>query len=151
MKTKPLALLAAAVALLGLGLFAGSVVGDDGSVDVAERIGGDFGEPIDQTATPARSPRAVAAAKAKKPKVLHGSGQPIMLGSGENSSVSLQCPKKYPVPISAGLDTSIPGIFPGIIRRSSLNRAMLVAAINTTRTTGQWTPTIVCMKGAKEA
>ncbi|MBK5117845.1 MAG: hypothetical protein JJE23_13125, partial [Thermoleophilia bacterium] len=63
-----------------------------------------------------------------------------------------KCPKKFPVPISAGLETSMPGIFPGVIARSpNVARAMVIGAVNTTATDGQWSPTIACMKGVKEA
>jgi hypothetical protein len=145
------ALLVGAVALLGLGLFAGSVAGDDGGIDVADRLGGGFGDPIEQVATLDGPARAETAAKRKKPKVLHGRGQAIELAGGANSLISLQCPKKYPVPVSAGLDTSIAGIFPGIITRDDRPRAMLVAAVNATDRAGRWTATMACMKGVKEA
>ena len=151
MKTKIALLAGAAAALLTLGLSVGASIGDDGTNAVAERLSGDYGEPIVQRlVVPDR--RASTAKKRKKPIVLHGTGSPVDIAAGEESIVALKCPKKYPVPISAGLETSIPGIFPGIITRSpDVKRAMTVGVSNETMTDGKWLPTAACMKGAKEA
>lgn len=136
---------------LGLGLFAGTVVGGDGSAETADRLDA-RGETTAQTARSVGGPAAAGKRSAKKPKVVHGRGQPIEIGAGETNAISLRCPKKFPVPLSAGLDTSAAGIFANAIYRDpDAKRAMLVIATNTTDAPGQWTATSACMKGAKEA
>lgn len=158
--TTALALIAGLLA----GAFATEVVGADDANDPAERIAGSFQRPLEQRARAAgtpvgparpatrRSARSALTAGGRRPKVLHGAGQPVTLAGGETSSISLRCPRRYPVPISAGLESSIPGIFPGLITRDPQGRrAMLVGAVNQTAGEGQWRATIVCLRGAKEA
>jgi hypothetical protein len=149
---RTVALLACGATLAAGGIFAGSVIGGDGSIDTADRIGGDYSDPIVQQLDATGTKRvAGTAGKAKKPKVIYGTGEVTSVDPEGNSTISLICPKKYPVPLSAGLDTSIAGIFPGRITRSdSAPRAMLVAVVNTTKEAGEWTPTAVCAKGMKE-
>jgi hypothetical protein len=140
-----------ALALRGLGLFAGTVLGGDGSVETADRLEAP-GDTTIQTARSLSGPVTAGKRGAKKPKVVHGRGQPIAIDSRETNAISLRCPKKFPVPLSAGLDTSAAGIFPNAIYRDpDAKRAMLVIATNTTEAAGQWTATSACMKGAKEA
>lgn len=152
MKTKLALLTVGATVLLTLGLSVGASIGDDGTNSVTDRLAGEFGKPaVQRVSSP--SARAVTGGKKSKPKVLHGSGAVVDLAPGAESLIALKCPKKFPVPISAGLETSMPGIFPGVIARSpNVARAMVVGAVNTTEATdGQWSPTIACMKGVKEA
>lgn len=169
MRSKTLAAVAAA-ALVGSGLVAGSVIGDESANTIAEELGRDFGEPVVQRAEPEGAPaRSLANAgkkrnkkkprKRKKPKVIHGAGRPIAVGPGESSVVALRCPKRFPVPTSAGLATVDPAapeeaplVFPDYIGRYfEVPRAMLVAVVNAGAQGAEWTPTIVCMKGVKEA
>jgi hypothetical protein len=160
MRSKALAV-AAAAALVGSGLLAGTVIGEDGANAVAERLAGDFGAPRLEQAKPAPGQERDATAakkkgnkrkrKPKKPKVLHGFGSPVEVAGEASDAVALRCPKRYPVPVSAGLATEDPGIFPGYIGRAfEFQRAMLVAVVNTTTESASWTPTIVCMRGVKE-
>ncbi len=151
MKGSTTLVLTGALTLLGLGLFAGTVIGGDGSVETTDRLDPP-GEPVTQTARSTTGASVAAKRGAKKPKVTHGRGQPIEIGPGETNAISLRCPRKFPVPLSAGLDTSSAGIFPNAIYRDpDAKRAMLVAATNVTADAGQWTATSACMKGAKEA
>lgn len=157
----------AVVALVGSGLVAGSVIGGESTNTIAEELGRDFGEPVVQRATPEGAQAAIRAGagkkrkkarKPKKPKVIHGAGRPIPVGPGESSVVALRCPRRFPVPMSAGLATvdpaapdQAPHVFPDYIGRYfEIRRAMLVAVVNTGGQGAEWTPTIVCMKGAKE-
>lgn len=167
MRSKTLAAVAAA-ALVGSGLVAGSVIGDEGANTIAEELGRDFGEPIVQQATPEGPAGNSAGAsgknrkkkpkKPKKPKVTHGAGQPITVGPGTSQAVALKCPKRVPIPVSAGLATAnaepsdqVPVVFANYIGRFFEEpRAMVVAVVNAGEQAARWTPTIVCMKGVKE-
>lgn len=157
----------AVVALVGSGLVAGSVIGDEGANTIAEELGRDFGDPVVQQATPegaqagsraGASKKRKKARKPKKPKVIHGAGRPVPVGAGESSVVALRCPKRFPVPMSAGLATADPAapeeaplVFADYIGRYfPVPRAMLVAVVNTGEQPAEWTPTVVCMKGVKE-
>jgi hypothetical protein len=133
-----------------------------------EELGRDFGEPVVQQAKPEGAParsathaakkRRKKARKPKKPKVIHGSGSAIPVGPRESSVVALRCPKRFPVPVSAGLATvnpeapdQAPNVFADYIGRYfEIPRAMLVAVVNTGEQGAEWTPTVVCMKGVKE-
>lgn len=154
MSSSKLTAAAAAIALVGSGLLAGSVIGGDGSGPAADRIPPAFGAPIEQRAEidlPAPGRALAKSKRTKKPRVVHGSGRPIEVAAGAASSVALRCPKRYPVPVSAGLATDAPGIFPGEIGRFFESpRAMLVAVVNRSERDGSWAATIVCMKGVKE-
>lgn len=147
---------AAAVALAtvaaAIGVAAGTVIGSDGSVDVADRMSGEFGPP-DTVRLQATDTRAAVetSGKKKKPVVLHGSGSFRTVSSGDADSVTLICPSKYPVPLSAGLSTPEPGIVPGAIERSTSASGMFVGVINLSGSTLEWAPTAACAKGMKEA
>ena len=143
----------AAATVVGGGLLAASVPGDDGSVGVGERLAGPFPPPVSQLAAPAQPGSAAAARRrTRRPRVLHGVGQPVALAAGGTGAIALRCPRRFKVPISAGIESSIPGIFAGRLTRApDTPRAMVVGAVNTTDTSGEWTATIVCMRGAAEA
>lgn len=153
MKTRLALLAVGATVLLTLGLSVGASIGGDGSNGVADRLAGHFGEPtVQRVSTVSARAETAARKKQSKPTVLHGIGRIVDLPVGANSLIALKCPKKFPVPISAGLETSIPGIVAGVISRSrDVRRAMVVGAVNVLDIDGQWAPTIACMKGAKEA
>ncbi len=145
-------LAAGALALVGLGLFAGSVIGGDGSVATVDRLGPLPGseEAVVQVAR-GDSGATAAGKRSQKPSVRHGFGQPIDIAPGESSAISLKCPKKFPVPLSGGLDVSDSGVVVNAILRDSRKRAMLVIATNTSEAAAQWTAASVCAKGVKEA
>ncbi len=142
----------AAVSVLGLGLFAGSVIGSDGGVDTASRLTGDFGTP--QPVKLHFGPTTFARAKHKhKPKVIYGRSSSRSIAAGDSDLASVKCPKKYPVPLSVGLDSSGPGIFPGILAHPTVpnsDRSMNAAAVNMTSSPGQWVVTAVCAKGVAQ-
>lgn len=139
----------ATVSVLGLGAFAGSVIGSDGGVDVASRLTGDFGKP-----DPAKLHiEAGAMARAKSgggPAVVYGFTSKRPIAAGDSDLTSITCPKKFPVPLSVGLESSGPGVFPGILAHSSSDngkRVMLAAAVNTTQSAAKWQVTATCSKG----
>ena len=142
---------AIAVAFTGIGLAAGTVIGSDGSAEVGDRLSAGFGPPETvQLEVPATRARADTAGKTKKPKVIHGFGNNRTVPANGNDSISLLCPKKFPVPLSAGLSTEAPGVFPGIIERDVDEPGMFVAVVNITTNDIAWRPTAVCAKGMKE-
>jgi len=154
MKPVHTVLAAGAVALLALGALAGSVVGDDGAVGLADRIDADPGSPERQLARPA-APRGAAAGsrkrkRAKKPVVFHGAGQINELGPGESRAISLVCPKRFKVPVSAGLDSSGGVYASSLTRYFGTPRAMLIAVVNPTGEAHEFRATSVCMKRVKE-
>ena len=56
------------------------------------------------------------------------------------------------MPLAAGIETSVPGIFPGILSHDGDKpRAMLVAAVNTLDGPGQFRAASTCAKGIKDA
>jgi hypothetical protein len=142
---------AIAVAFAGIGVAAGTVMSSDGSVEIGDRLDGDYGPPETvRLEAPATRATAEASGKKKQPKVIHGSGSERVVSANSNDSISLICPKKYPVPLSAGLSTDAPGVFPGIIERSVDAPGMFVAVVNLTTNDIAWRPTAVCAKGMKE-
>jgi hypothetical protein len=142
---------AAALALTGLGVAAGTVIGSDGSAELADRISGDYG-PAEEVRVeiPAARAQAESAKKAKKPRVIHGVGATRTVPAGDSDTVSLICPTKFPVPLSGGLRTSAPGIFPGVIERSTSGPGMFIAVVNISNAELSWEPTAACAKGMKE-
>jgi hypothetical protein len=143
---------AVAATFAGLGLAAGTVVSSDGSVEVGDRLTGDYGPPetvrLEVPAT--RTTAEASGKKRRKPVVIHGFGNNRTVAGGGTDSISLLCPKKFPVPLSAGLSTEAPGVFPGIIERDVDEPGMFVAVVNVTNADIDWRPTAVCAKGMKE-
>jgi hypothetical protein len=142
---------ATAVAFAGIGVAAGTVMSSDGSVEIGDTLGGGYGPP-DAVHIRVEESRAAAGAsgKKKKPVVIHGFGSDRVVAANGNDTTHLICPSKYPVPLSAGLSTEAPGVFPGIIERSNDGPGMFVAVVNITTSDITWRPTAVCAKGMKE-
>ncbi len=144
------ALVATGLTMLGLGAFAGSVIGGDGPAD---RLAPALADPVSQVAVLEHPGTEAGTAsrkrKAKRPKVLHGSGEPLEIAAGQTSAVSLRCPGRR-VPLSAGHDADVGGIFAGAVLRDTKKRSMLVVVTNTGPDEGRWAATIACMKGVKE-
>jgi hypothetical protein len=147
---KSSALAAAGLTMLGLGAFTGSVIGAD---DAADRLAPALADPVDQVAGLERAATEARTAgrkrKVKKPTVLHGRGEPLEIAAGETSAVSLRCPGRH-VPVSAGHDADVGGIYAGAVLRDTKKRSMLVVVTNTGSEDGRWAATIACMKGVKE-
>lgn len=150
MRLRRLAALAAGAALAGSGVLAGTVIGGDGSNEVVDRLPGSLElSDADVDRIDVRTARVEAAGKRGKPKVIHGFGSARDVAAGDIDAVSLKCPKKFPVPISGGLEADV-GIFPGaIFANPSVKRSMLVGVANTVDEDGIWRPAAACMKGVK--
>jgi hypothetical protein len=142
---------ATATVTAAIGVAAGTVIGSDGSADIGDRLTGGFAAPETvHVQIPDGRAKAEASGKKKKPVVIHGSGSNRTVAANGNDSISLICPDKFPVPLSAGLSTEAPGVFPGIIERSVTGNGMFVAVVNITNSDIEWRPTAACAKGMKE-
>jgi len=154
---KTLALMACGGALVAGGVFAGTVIGDDGGTQLTERLQpGGFDQATSETELAGAFERsAIASAGGKKITILKGSSTPrTVTGSGVDS-ITLRCPNKHSA-LSAGFDTSEPGVVPGALAPALKNngkidtRGIFVGVISLTTTDIDWRAWVTCAKGVKD-
>ena len=94
---KTLALMACGGTLVAAGLFAGTVIGDDGSSEVVDRIQSTGLDPATADTEVARSLSADATASGggKKVTILKGEGNPRAVPAGSSDGLIFRCPKGY--------------------------------------------------------
>ncbi len=156
---KTLAVAACAATLAGAGIFAGTVIGDDGSAEVVDRIQSTGLDPATADVEVARnlSADAVAAGGGKKVTILKGEGDPRTVTgvTGASDGVTFVCPKKYSA-IAAGFETDQPGLAlaamsPAIKNGGKVDkRGWFIGVTNLTDTELGWSPWITCAKGVED-
>jgi hypothetical protein len=139
-----LVLLLSGVALVAIGVLAGSVIGDDGTTRMVNRI---------STAYPAAEKIAIGGTQLRggggKAKIISGSSKKRTVASATVDSVEIRCPKKT-VAISAGFNTQGPGLIPmNIGRAGGKARNFFIAIYNSTSGDLSWWADITCEKGVK--
>src|SRR5690349_6075046 len=94
---KTVALVACGGVLVAGGVFAGTVIGDDGSSQVVDRVQGSGLDAATADVEVARSlaPDASAAGGGKKVTILKGEGKPRSVPSGSSDGVIFRCPSGY--------------------------------------------------------
>lgn len=156
---RTLALAACAATLVGAGVFAGNVIGDDGSSAVVDRIQSTGLDPATAETEVAHSLSAegVAAGGGKKVTIVKGEGDTRTVNgvNGSSDGVTLACPKKYSA-IAAGFETEQPGLAlaamsPAIKNGGEVDtRAYFIGVTNLTDTELSWSPWLTCAKGVKD-
>lgn len=149
--------LGAVTAAAALGLTAGTVTGNDGSSEPADRLAGSFGDPVVEVAKLAPGAGATASGKrgSKKPVIETRFGEARSIPAGGNAVVRLLCPRKR-VAINVGYVTDLPGAFPGLISHTDVfgdgqpdSRSFTIALVNTSDGPITWQPEAECAKGIK--
>jgi hypothetical protein len=150
---KAVALVAGVAALAVGGIFAGSVIGDDGTQPVGDRLPDSFEQGEVQVAQDLQPAQAVTSGK--KVKILKGSSSILTVPAGGTDSVTLKCPSKHSA-LAAGFDTDSPGVAAGIIAPAQKasggidRRAWRVAVFSLNPGPTDWRAWVTCAKGVKD-
>jgi len=153
---KTLALVACGGVLVAGGVFAGTVIGDDGSTELTERLQhGGFDQATADVENAGSLERSAIASAGKKVQVLKGSSSSRTVSGGGVDSVTLRCPNKFSA-LSAGFETSDPGVVPGVLAPALKNngeidtRGIFVGVLSLATTDIDWRAWATCAKGVKD-
>lgn len=156
---KTIALMACGGVLVAGAVFAGTVIGADGSSDVVDRIQSTGLDPATADVEVARTlaPSASAAGSGKKVTVMKGEGQArtVTAAVGASDGLTFRCPKKFSA-IAAGFETDQPGLAlaamsPAIKNGGKVDtRGYFIGVTNLTNTDLGWSPWLTCAKGVKD-
>ena len=155
---KTLALMICGGTLVAASVFAGTVIGDDGSAEVVDRIQSTGLDPAtaDREVAHSLSADATASGGGKKVTILKGEGNPRTVSGvvGASDGITFICPKGYSA-VSAGFETDQPGLAlaamsPAIKNGGVDKRAYFIGVTNLTATQLGWSPWLTCAKGVKD-
>lgn len=149
-------LVAGVVALATGGIFAGTVIGDDGAEPLVDAIdGGGFDPANGEVERASSSERSAIAAGRGKVKIIKGSSTIRTVPGSGIDGITLRCPSRLSA-LSGGFEAQQPGLVPANISPALKDsgavdkRGYFVGVINILSSDIDWRAWVTCAKGVKD-